>query len=715
MGKPGADVNAGRAKLFEAVASHLDRIGRGAAELYAEAVHRECLERSRTERAGDEDGQSRVASPDDLAPARGLPRPRARLDSWRPSCGKITRGTRRTRPGSRRTSSTPSRRCTTRARALRTTVRTSRVARARAGGGRARGRPRAKPTDVKRAPREAWLLEKSPPPRRESEKESGGTAQALAAEALDGIGSALDALVRNGGGGGGGAAPSTRNLRSSTASRAGDSAKTALGSLALPGRASARTSSRRRCVLTRRRRLSAPGVDGRRERVLRRAVGVSDERERVVGRWRHLRDGCVFWTRSRRRWRTTRARQLVETRGDVVGAFAAGDGADRREGRPVEGAHRGAQGDGKARARGDRDRVSGVERSRRDDGARRAVDHGGGVVRARRRTSVRQAVRGDGQARALLGTYADLISLRPPGEPVQPSTLDLLIDIIRWVWEHYPFAGDRMRVSLHACLKNLFAALHERGGAALLADVHARLARPLLALSLRVAPPDPIDSALFDAQPVPLWPKYVGLWVDLLGGDRSRSRGRAPPSRTTPRDSKKKAPRDLVGEASSTLRRSRSRSIEMERGETERSSANRSSLDHSPMDVDAPSSDEASARAFPFRLSRSVRPALRGRGSTAVSDVEPGGGASAPRSRGWGGGGGGGFGGSRRGRGRDDARSGSGARRGRRGGGPGGRADVFEPGGFDVRGARGKRRIGRHPCGSRRSSSTSRRSRARTH
>ena len=199
---------------------------------------------------------------------------------------------------------------------------------------------------------------------------------------------------------------------------------------------------------------------------------------------------------------------------------------------------------------------------------------------------------------ALLGTYADLISLRPPGEPVQPSTLDLLIDIIRWVWEHYPFAGDRMRVSLHACLKTS-SPLHERGGATLLADVHARLARPLLALSLRVAPPDPIDSALFDAQPVPLWPKYVGLWVDLLGGD-----GLAQPGAPSLADDaegprgKKKAPRDLVGEASSRLRRSRSRSIEMERGETERSSANRSSLDHSPMDVDAPSSDEASARAF---------------------------------------------------------------------------------------------------------------------
>ena len=50
MGKPGADVNAGRAKLFEAVASHLDRIGRGAAEPYAEAVHRECLRTFRTER-----------------------------------------------------------------------------------------------------------------------------------------------------------------------------------------------------------------------------------------------------------------------------------------------------------------------------------------------------------------------------------------------------------------------------------------------------------------------------------------------------------------------------------------------------------------------------------------------------------------------------------------------------------------------------------------
>ena len=221
-----------------------------------------------------------------------------------------------------------------------------------------------------------------------------------------------------------------------------------------------------------------------------------------------------------------------------------------------------------------------------------------------------------------------------------------------------------MRVSLHACLKNLFAALHERGGATLLADVHARLARPLLALSLRVAPPDPIDSALFDAQPVPLWPKYVGLWVDLLGGD-----GLAQPGAPSLADDaegprgKKKAPRDLVGEASSRLRRSRSRSIEMERGETERSSANRSSLDHSPMDVDAPSSDEASARAF-VGASLAAYDAFVGEVLQLCQTLNlevvplrrgPGGGAAEEA---------GGFGGSRRGRGRDDARSGSGARRG---------------------------------------------------
>ena len=50
MGKPGAEVNGGRAKLLELVSLHLERLGRTAAEPYAKDVQQECLRTFRTER-----------------------------------------------------------------------------------------------------------------------------------------------------------------------------------------------------------------------------------------------------------------------------------------------------------------------------------------------------------------------------------------------------------------------------------------------------------------------------------------------------------------------------------------------------------------------------------------------------------------------------------------------------------------------------------------
>ena len=50
MGKPGAAVNGGRAKLLERVALYLERLGRAAAEPYAKDVQQECLRTFRTER-----------------------------------------------------------------------------------------------------------------------------------------------------------------------------------------------------------------------------------------------------------------------------------------------------------------------------------------------------------------------------------------------------------------------------------------------------------------------------------------------------------------------------------------------------------------------------------------------------------------------------------------------------------------------------------------
>ena len=137
--------------------------------------------------------------------------------------------------------------------------------------------------------------------------------------------------------------------------------------------------------------------------------------------------------------------------------------------------------------------------------------HGGNDFDRRFEAMERQAV--------MLCTYTDLISLQPAGTPVQESMLDLLVDIVRWVWEHYHTAGDRMQLQLHAGLRELCRELYCRGGSTLLAGVMSRVTRPLMALTLRVAPPDPVDSALYRAPPEPLWPRYVSLWVHMLGGD----------------------------------------------------------------------------------------------------------------------------------------------------------------------------------------------------
>jgi hypothetical protein len=90
-----------------------------------------------------------------------------------------------------------------------------------------------------------------------------------------------------------------------------------------------------------------------------------------------------------------------------------------------------------------------------------AFTHGGNDFDRRFEAMERQAV--------MLCTYTDLISLQPPGTPVQESMLDLLVDIVRWVWEHYHTAGDRMQLQLHAGLSELCRELYLLGGGTLLA------------------------------------------------------------------------------------------------------------------------------------------------------------------------------------------------------------------------------------------------------
>jgi hypothetical protein len=41
--------------------------------------------------------------------------------------------------------------------------------------------------------------------------------------------------------------------------------------------------------------------------------------------------------------------------------------------------------------------------------------------------------------------------------------LDLLVDIVRWAWEHYHTSGDRMQLQLQAGLSGLCRELYHRG------------------------------------------------------------------------------------------------------------------------------------------------------------------------------------------------------------------------------------------------------------
>ena len=220
-----------------------------------------------------------------------------------------------------------------------------------------------------------------------------------------------------------------------------------------------------------------------------------------------------------------------------------------------------------------------------------------------------------------------------------------------------------------------FAALHER--CATLADVHAPHRTPWP----RFASFGP-DRFRALRRRVPLWPKYVGR--GSICSATTGARRRAPSPRTRRGTAgKKKAPRDLVGEASSRLRRSRSRSIEMERGRRSvRRRIVRRSIIRRWTWTPRPRRDErarlvgASLAAYDAFVKRVLQLC-----QTLNLEVVP-----LRRSRGWGGGGGG-FGGSRRGRGRDDARLALELGEGVAAADPGD-ARRFEPGGFDVRGAR---------------------------
>ena len=120
---------------------------------------------------------------------------------------------------------------------------------------------------------------------------------------------------------------------------------------------------------------------------------------------------------------------------------------------------------------------------------------------------------------ALLIAYTDVLELQ---QTVDEATLDMVASILRWIFEHYSTEVDTRKRVVHDAIVNLFQTLYERGGA--LRSLFSRCGQALVLLTLRVGPPDPIDRLLVDAPPIQLWPRYVDLWVRLLGGDEKYER-----------------------------------------------------------------------------------------------------------------------------------------------------------------------------------------------
>lgn len=114
---------------------------------------------------------------------------------------------------------------------------------------------------------------------------------------------------------------------------------------------------------------------------------------------------------------------------------------------------------------------------------------------------------------ALLVAYTDVLELQ---QTVDEATLDIVASILRWVFEHYSNEVDTRKRVVHDAIVNLFQTLYERGGA--LRSLFSRCGQSLVHLTLRVGPPDPIDRLLANAPSIQMWPKYVDLWVRLLGG-----------------------------------------------------------------------------------------------------------------------------------------------------------------------------------------------------
>ena len=120
----------------------------------------------------------------------------------------------------------------------------------------------------------------------------------------------------------------------------------------------------------------------------------------------------------------------------------------------------------------------------------------------------------------LISAYSDL--LRLPKVFIDSTLMETLATLVEWTWEQYAFEALKRKSFIEDAIMGLFVALSSHGCA--LKTFLDRVGSSLLALTLRVSPPDPIDAVLHAAPPVPMWPRYVVIWTHLNGGSVDKSK-----------------------------------------------------------------------------------------------------------------------------------------------------------------------------------------------
>jgi len=536
-GKPSAAANAGRAKLFELIAWYLTRLDVEAVEPYAEAVMRECLRTFRTERGTQKTVKAAALAP--LASLLRLGATRLSRDETRALACELREDYERHTANTARvkgmllsviaamhdcgvSASAPrTDRCRASARRRRRRRRTMRISPRDGTEAGARERPRARSRHRTRdgSCASAWRprpAEAPPPPRRWSPRRSTPSARRSPrsnAKARKKRSRGVD-VARNAERVPAGRRRAPEN-RLRDAGRPGASRRRpAIGRDARGAAHGGGPRARARCAPGR----ALPGV-----RVLQGSASLPHVRQQEHQTSRVPRDGCVpVGDRGRAGGRLHRARggaRGVWTRlsEDALALIDARDTKAKERTVAVRAVGKlaragfavGSIGFG-APSGFDPDAM--LARIARWTSSERSFADGSNDFDRRYEAMERQT--------AVLGAYADLLVARGADARVPPTALASLARVARWAWDHYFVAGERAREDTRARLAEAFEALAFRGGITTLAGVLGSISRSLVALSLRVAPPDPIDSAAFRAAPEPLWPKYADLWTQLMrGGD----------------------------------------------------------------------------------------------------------------------------------------------------------------------------------------------------